>query len=638
MATKKAVRRRRAPFRRPPPAWYESAIAWHASTVAILAMASVLIFSLPWRMPVRSGVESDSVTFGFSNAAATLAVAATLVVLFLRRLLLPRIATATGDRFLTLVVPRSRALPLEQFVLACGIAVSWSVVIGWWSLSPSAYFGESAYFLTRLDMMTLGKLPYRDFDYGYGPALLWLPFLIHRAAGGLLAIDTAYIITLLLHFALGLLATASILRRLALEPRQRIAILVFVALSTLNIMLGVIYTPLRFLYALWGILLFDAAQRWGSNRAGWLAAFLVPLGGMLLSPEVGVVSVIACLTWLATAAWCGKTSFAPRATAIVAAALIFWGLFGAEMLRFIAVFGGGAFNFPLIPTPYAICLLGLAFGLLPAMAAAGIHVASDASPILVSLVVTLGMFLPAAFGRCDPAHVLFNGLGLIVIGLAANASPARRWQGAATALAATVIVGTYAASTWNFVGPDVSRSLGYRKLIKENRAELESIDARVLREIVNRDARFDWGKRLPFAADLTELLRYETIGTPLTCHEDVERFLKITGRYVPAYHVPPYGGATNIADVERRVAEALGNEILLVPGWFTDVHEPQDREILRQRAELFLGTLIVWPLHLPKPVREAWNADVTTLQRLSRDYSPEGRFRDLLILRRNRTP
>jgi len=615
------------------PAGGRAGMPWAASTAAILLVAGWLVFGLPWRIPVPEGIQSDSAAFGFNNSAATLGVAATLLVLFLRRVCVRRVAEIDAQRLRSLVVRPARATVVEQVVVAGCIALSWGIVGGWWALLPNAFFGETTYFLTRLDMMTLGHLPYRDFDFGYGPGLLWLPVIIHRAAGGLLAIDTAYILTVLLHYALGLLATASLLRRFALGSGARIAILVFVTLASLNITLGPIYAPLRFVYALWAILLFDDTQRRSPAWEGWLAGFILPLWGMLISPEVGITTVLACLTWLATAAWCGRGDLAIRATAVAGAVAAAWVAAGPGMFRSIGTFGGGALNFPLLPAPYVLSLLGVALGILPALAAAGIHGRNDASPILVSLVVASGLFLPAALGRCDPGHVLLNGLGLLLIGFAVTISARRRWAIGAMALAAAVLLVT---SQWSFVnryGELVANALDVRGVIRSHRELIDGNDRRVLEAIGADNPGFDWSKRHPFPTDLLRLPRLERIGTPLGASEDVDRFLKMSGRYQAEYHVPPFTGVVDQSAVDRKVADAAQCDLLLVPGGALAGLGPIDTQAYSVGMSATLSSLFVIPVRLTA-TRPPWVGDIEVVRRLLADHAPAGTFRDMVILRR----
>ena len=135
-----------------------------AFLAVLLPFSYFLIFILPWHMPVKGPVDSQSYVFGFSNATAHLGLALTLGALFLARLFIPPLNSS--DRLLfrgLLISPARRSKGLLITLLAC-ITLTLFIVGGWWHLLPFGFFGESAYFLTRLDMMTLGRIPFRDFQ------------------------------------------------------------------------------------------------------------------------------------------------------------------------------------------------------------------------------------------------------------------------------------------------------------------------------------------------------------------------------------------------------------------------------------------------------------------------------------------
>ena len=190
-----------------------------AAVVAILVLGWLLVFRLPWHVPVRTDVQADSALFGFSNAAAILGLAATLFgLLVVRRVGPPSVADTNARR--PLVSPPDRRTRGEWIALAACSTVAAAVVLGWWATLPNAYFGESTYFLTRLDMLALGLRPYRDFDYGYGPALLDVPWLAHRLSGGRLGADTAFIASVAAQHVLGILAASAILARVCPAPEM----------------------------------------------------------------------------------------------------------------------------------------------------------------------------------------------------------------------------------------------------------------------------------------------------------------------------------------------------------------------------------------------------------------------------------
>ena len=605
-----------------------------AFLAVLLPISYFLIFILPWHMPVKGPVDSQSYVFGFSNATAHLGLALTLGALFLARLFIPPLNSS--DRLLfrgLLISPARRSKGLLITLLAC-ITLTLFIVGGWWHLLPFGFFGESAYFLTRLDMMTLGRIPFRDFDYGYGPAMLWIPFLLSKASLGLIKIDTAYILTVLLFFALGLLAMESILRRFGISDRARGILLLFGTLATLNIMLGVMYTPLRFIYPLWAMLILHESLRSSDAHKGWIAAFALPFAGFMLGPEIGLVT---CIGSLAGILWClrtGDPQLASRSLAVLAALAGCLGIFGPGYFKMILFFGGGAYNFPIFPAPYILSMLLLGCWVLPRLVAAGLTGNDNHAPLCVSLLFSLGLFLPAVLGRCDPGHVIFNGIGILIFGLGAVIYEGRRRWMIVIAAAALIVFTTNQIAFWNHYDGLIMNALSTRQAIEAHQSEISIAEWLVqdrLAKEPNYD-RFTWSKRLPFSPDLLELLKYPSIAVPRGGSEDIDRFLKASGRYYPEYHVPPFDGTFTPETVAHKLEGLAGAKVILVSQSLFGSLQPVDSEAYGKGWSEFMSRLFLYPVNQPVK-HNPFIQDAMTAQKLAADYEVEGRFRDYLILR-----
>lgn len=605
--------------------------AWPAARAAILALGAGLVFALPWGVPVRADVVADSAVFGFSNAAATLGLAATLLALTVAaRLEPPRAAHARRAGLVR--SPARRGAGERLVILACAGAGA-GLVWGWWRAIPQSWFGESAYFLTRLDMLALGLRPYRDFDYGYGPALLELPWLAHRLSGGRLGADTAFVASVAAQHALGVFAAAALLARVCPAPGVRIAILLVVSAAGLNITLGPIYALLRFVYAPWAAVVFHAPGRRAAAPLRAAAALALALGGWLLSPEVGLATAAALLAGIVVPALSGRPVALAEAAAVIAAPALFVAGFGTESLATLAAFGGGAFNLPVLPAPYMLALLGLACALLPSAGAEALR-GGRAAAATAALAAALALLLPAALGRCDPGHVMANGLALAAVALASawSRDPPRRRAPVAAAVA--ILLLTHLASQWNQYAPAARAAIEAGRLRAGAADEARDADAAVLGAIGAAACDFGWAKRLPFGADLLALLRYRRVATPLGVPEEIDRFLKLSGRFAVGRHVPPDGGVFGPAAVERVVADTLACDHVLVPaGVPLDGRLRMSRDDYARVRSAGLGGLCLFPVSLPAR-HDPWIAEFEILRRLAGEYEPAGTIRGLVLLRR----
>ncbi len=603
--------------------------------LVLLPVSYLLVFVLPWSMPVKGPIVSESYTFGFSNVTAHLGLALTLAVLFGIRLFMPDLAAR--DRMLAdglIGAPAGRSRSMTITTLLC-IGFSVGVVGGWWHTLPFGYFGESTYFLTRLDRMTIGQVPFRDFDFGYGPAMLWLPFLIHEAAHGFLAMDTAYIATVLMHFTLGILALDYIVSCLHISQAWRAGLMAFATVATLNITLGVIYTPLRFVYALWAVLFLHNTLRSSPAWKSCLFCFVLPFAGLLLSPDSGLVTCIATVVGLL---WClrtGERTLVFRALAVGGSVVLVLALFGMGYFKMILFFGGGAYNFPILPTPYILSILFSACWLLPRLAASGWTSRDQTAPVSASLLVALGLFLPAALGRCDPGHVLLNGMGILIIAVAAAVYEKRFAIKIAAIVAALAIFITNQIGFWNHYDALIKNVFATRKALAENRHQRDEGESLVQSSLSqeSKKQRFDWAKRVPFGPDLLDLLRYDSIATPIGAAEDIDRFLKASGRYVPEFFVPPYGGTFTPETVAQKLEELKKSDILLVPQSALGHLQQVDVTAYGRSWSEFMSRLFVYPVNL-LVANQPYTPDAVIMRALAVDFAVEARFRDYLILRR----
>ena len=173
-----------------------------------LAAGGVGIFWLPWFVPARERVASWSYNYGFDNLTADLAFAGLLLALFLiflqRRKLQGSSATETGiARLLFDDEADGGAKSLRvAFVTITLLAVAFLIVL--YRMVPYADYTEYGFFASRLDLMVLGQKPFQDFQFNYGPAMLYPTYWLYELFRGGLSIDAAYAVTLVAHWAAGL--------------------------------------------------------------------------------------------------------------------------------------------------------------------------------------------------------------------------------------------------------------------------------------------------------------------------------------------------------------------------------------------------------------------------------------------------
>ena len=146
---------------------------------ALIGLAGLCILVVPWWIPVTTPTYSGSYTYGFNNAFAWISLAVIIALLVWWRLAGSSAAenAKTETTLANLLAPDPHSPVSRDLASACaGFVAIVLVLIAWWFwFLPYAYFGETQYFLPRIDLMLLGQQPYRDFQFSYGPTLLLLP-------------------------------------------------------------------------------------------------------------------------------------------------------------------------------------------------------------------------------------------------------------------------------------------------------------------------------------------------------------------------------------------------------------------------------------------------------------------------------
>ncbi|WP_426168229.1 hypothetical protein [Sandarakinorhabdus sp. DWP1-3-1] len=292
-------------------------------------------------------------------------------------------------------------------------------------------YNEIWYFTDRHSLMALGRVPYRDFMFNYGPLLAWVPHAVDRALPG----DwlRAYVIADAGFLLLSLILVRHLVGAMPVPDRTRGP--VFLALGLfwlpLSYASGLHYSGIRFVVPV--VLVFDMARLRGAGpgRLCWQ-----PLGATLiaaaLSFEVAIVMAVTSLGVLAFLA-AAERRRAPLAALLVVAAVLaalVALLPAAFVVPLTANFSGR--EFPLVP---GVFLLFVVFslsvaalcGLPPLLRAAwtGRLVQADGDLGLCLVAVFALLMVPGGFGRADFVHMFAYGFGAVVVTLAWAANGSR---------------------------------------------------------------------------------------------------------------------------------------------------------------------------------------------------------------------
>ncbi|HEX4085203.1 MAG TPA: hypothetical protein VHY22_09845 [Chthoniobacteraceae bacterium] len=604
--------------------------------IGIVAVFLPCIFLLPYHVPLSAESPSQSWEFGFNNTVAQAAIALMLLALFAWQYLSgPK--SLEGDPVAQSVIARDEPVRLRSLlmVMVSFQLLTFAVLIIWYTVLPMTHYGEFTYFTQRVEAAIMGRAPYADFAFDYGPAMLSIPVALYHCFGGAISEEQAYFATLVLHYLIGLALVAYVISQI--NGRARLLVMAFVAFQWINLTMGLQYTPLRFIIAMASLCAVRHIHRAfdGGKRIALLAAAgaLFPLLSFSISPEMGLALTIALLVYFG---WC---FFGPdrRLSALVVSVLAGLGIsmliFSPAYFASILSFGKGAASFPIFPTAQILGFLAAAVWVFPKLGVLALRDKSGGAPFCAALAFLLGLLILPATGRCDPGHVWINSMGLFIVALAAASwlRPAA-WY---TLCGVYVLIFPISVqiSIWDHYQQPIMGVL-------ETRAQL----ANVVYDPDNYDhlapgaprPRIHYSKLLPMGGELEQLPKVK-IGLPLGDDEALERYLKLNYRDIPTYHIAPYSDIFGPADEQQVFKEFQSMDYIFVASYYLNYLRPFDPQY-RMRAQgegddRFLSGLLLFPVDLT-PVHPMFIPDMDIMRRIAQEYGLVKQYSNGVLLKR----
>jgi hypothetical protein len=383
-----------------PPLWVAAA----ACTVAAL-----LVFVLPFAVPVPL-VHTISASYiaGFNNRVAILAAAGLgALVLLWRWWRAPSAPT---------VVDEEAKLTGRTVAIAIVATCLFTAFAGWLvARSHLRYLADAGYIMEQLEAHgDYGRALYTQLEFAYGPLLFYPASIVHSLLR--CSWHVAYFITLALNQAVGVLLLAYSMNALPMRARDRRIAFVLLVAGAVNPLLGLNYTFFRFLTPLATFLFATRSPSLLRTAILLAAGEVLQLG---ISPEMGFIFVFASIVFTGLAVW--KRGL--RWLVVIAAPPVGVGVFrllaGPSYLKMLQSLAHGALNLPVAPYPHILVFLFALVWLVPMALGPRLRASGDDGIRIVSCYILSIALLPAAFGRCDPLHVFFNGAGILILSLVA---------------------------------------------------------------------------------------------------------------------------------------------------------------------------------------------------------------------------
>jgi hypothetical protein len=171
-------------------------------------------------------------------------------------------------------------------------------------------------------------------------------------------------------------------------------------------------------------------------------------------------------------------------------------------------------------------------------------------------------------------------------------------------------------SAWHLYAPLVHREIA-------NHQSSSTICPPVSRGLLH------YSKMTPLPADYRKLLQFDNIGVPLPIDEDLERFLKINGKFAPNRRFPPFREVRTPAQLKDRLAEIRSMDLIVVPAVVTSLTAGIDPERAAPSDSSALSGMLMFPVrlkpHKPRfdPLREIAreiNANFSSIDKATDNY------------------
>lgn len=525
---------------------------------ALCVGAYLAIFHFPFWVPPHEPTLSAAYSAGFNNRVASIAAVLSGLLSFAlaRSLRESTSAPRVGGHSLPI-----SALWIALLVYGVLLAIASAFVVK----TPHAY-GEANYFLNRIDQIAVsGRVPFKEFEFAYGPLLLYVPVLVHLIGTPLhLSLEWSYYLSLMLFSLLGVWALFWVVDELIPGYRYKLTIFGLFALIGLNPTMGMNYMYLRFIGPYIALLIAERLHTW-QRLFAFISLSSVAL--FSISPEMGLAFSIGA----SGLSICRGLGSGFRLLACVGSAwvgpLLLLATFGTGYLQTFSAFSKGAQNFVIVPVPHIVLFLVALIFVIPLAVARWNSSQWQSRPGITGMLLCSIFLVPAALGRCDVGHVFWDGFGVILLSLYFSCSFTSvtriLWLGLVSVVFLHgVLTGLH------FYARQIVPVIGVG--IRAYAPRAEGLGIRLIPTRL-RDGFAESGTPQMDTSRLLAQVGNAKVAVPFGADKSLTRMLKDSGVYASSF----FSGLTNVfdADAEKRaIADVDHCRWALIPKdiWFAD--------------------------------------------------------------------
>jgi hypothetical protein len=459
--------------------------------LAYIVCSLAAIFYLPSLVPLHPSV-SDSYVFAYNNRVG--------IALLLLLVAIGSVWTKGLDLQLCTSTDSSQPVPLKS-LLGALVAVLSGCLIMCMLAGRFGGFGESPYFIDRAWLLSQGKIPYVDFEWAYGASFLYGPIFLQHLLS--INIVQAYYLFWIFIWLLGtlLLFTVTNMVDYPTNSKQSIFFLLFGSAFLSILSMGINYTFLRYLCPLFFVLVVEKLFKRNGTKSRVYAVLLAitfTVILLLISPETAIAHAFACVCiFIFSAPSLSSRSIATFTGLLLGLAVIFWAALKIHVLDTLKADSGGADSFPISFAPHILLFFAALF-----VCACYVFRRFQERRINDNTIGLIAFSIPmtaAALGRCDPGHVVLNGLGIFLASMFYVSNHRTAWKWYRAVFVVVLILLSAISGTWLYL-PSLARC-GFNMLSESNNSSqisrsLTYLGGKYIAEFANPAKRAKWEKML----------------------------------------------------------------------------------------------------------------------------------------------
>jgi len=391
--------------------------------IMVIFISSLCIFYLPFFIPPTKLTGSDSYVFGFNNRIAILSVILSIFIFYWIGI---KLYGKSGNLQPSLFIgsEKSKNSCVNRWVyIAFAILYSATTLIIYF-ITQGYWYGEEAYFIRKIEFVLMGKILYKDIEFGYGPALAYLPAYFHLIMSSFgFSLQGSYYLFYALTSLSGLAFLAYVINKFNISGKYKNVIFSAIAFTGWNETMGLNYVFIRFITPfacilfIHSMLFHNITIKALCNKLKVILLILFSIFSLFInlaiSPEIGISYCLILFAYILYLIFTGFRQYIYCLILLFLIPIIFF-FFPKEYLNSIINFTSGGNNFPVVPALYIIFYLFSLFYLMPLLIR-GLKYGGNDSPLIITLIIFNILMVPGALSRCDSGHVFYYGLSVLIL-------------------------------------------------------------------------------------------------------------------------------------------------------------------------------------------------------------------------------